>query len=53
MFGTGKPWLQVYEGHVEAETEISDGSLYDLLRRAAERHRGKTALTFYGTTFEF
>lgn len=53
MFGTGKPWLQVYEGHVEAETEIFDGSLYDLLRRAAERHRGKTALTFYGTTFEF
>ena len=53
MFGTGKPWLQVYEGHVEAETEISDGSLYDLLRGAAERHRGKTALTFYGTTFEF
>ncbi len=53
MFGTEKPWLGVYEGHVEAETEISEGSLYDLFRRAAEGHRGKTALTFYGTTFEF
>ena len=24
-----------------------------MFRMAAERHRGKTALTFYGTTFEF
>ena len=53
MFGTGKPWLEVYEGHVGTETEISDDSLYDLLRRATEEHGGKTALTFYGTTFEF
>ncbi|QIN82084.1 AMP-binding protein [Rubrobacter tropicus] len=53
MFGTEKPWLKVYEGHAEAETEIFDGSLYDLFRMSAERHRGKTALTFYGTTFEF
>jgi long-chain acyl-CoA synthetase len=53
MFGTGKPWLQVYEGHVEAETEIFDGSLHDFFRMSAEEHRGKTALTFYGTTFPF
>ncbi|CAA9437184.1 MAG: Long-chain-fatty-acid--CoA ligase [uncultured Rubrobacteraceae bacterium] len=53
MFGTGKPWLEVYEGHVEAETEIFEGSLDDFFRRAAEEHRGKTALTFYGTTFPF
>ncbi len=53
MFGTEKPWLKVYQGHVEPETEIFDGSLYELFRSAAEAHRGKTALTFYGTTFEF
>jgi long-chain acyl-CoA synthetase len=53
MFGTGKPWLKVYEGHVEAQTEVFDGSLYDYFRMAVEEHRGKTALTFYGTTFEF
>jgi long-chain acyl-CoA synthetase len=53
MFGTDKPWLKVYQGHVEAEMEIFDGSLHDLFRMAAERHRGKTALTFYGTTFPF
>ena len=53
MFGTEKPWLQVYKGHIEAETEVFDGSLHDMFRMAAERHRGKTALTFYGTTFEF
>ena len=53
MFGTDKPWLKVYEGHVEAETEVFDGSLHDLFRMAAERHRGKTALTFYGATFPF
>ncbi len=53
MFGTGKPWLKVYEGHVEAEMEVFDGSLHDFFRMAVEEHRGKTALTFYGTTFEF
>ncbi|MBA2712684.1 MAG: long-chain fatty acid--CoA ligase [Rubrobacteraceae bacterium] len=54
MFRTEKPWLAVYEsGNVDPETEIFDGSLYDLFIRAAEEHRGRTALSFYGTTFEF
>ena len=54
MFRTEKPWLKVYEsGNVEPETQIFEGSLYDLFRHAAEEHRGKTALSFYGTTFEF
>jgi long-chain acyl-CoA synthetase len=54
MFRTEKPWLEVYEsGNVEPETRVFEGSLYDLLRHAAEEHRGKTALSFYGTTFEF
>jgi long-chain acyl-CoA synthetase len=54
MFRTQKPWLEVYEsGNVEPETQIFEGSLYELFRHAAEEHRGKTALTFYGTTFEF
>jgi long-chain acyl-CoA synthetase len=54
MFRTEKPWLAVYEsGNVDPETEVFDGSLYDLFIRAAEEHRGRTALSFYGTTFEF
>ncbi len=54
MFRTEKPWLKVYESaNVEPETQIFDGSLYDLFRHAVEQHRGKSALTFYGTTFEF
>src|ERR671911_2479218 len=54
MFRTEKPWLKVYEGgNVEPETQVFEGSLYDLFRHAAEEHRGKTALSFYGTTFEF
>ena len=53
MFGTEKPWLGVYGGHAEAETEIFDGSIHDLFRMSAEEHRGKTALTFYGTEFPF
>jgi long-chain acyl-CoA synthetase len=54
MFRTEKPWLAVYEaGNVDPETEVFDGSLYDLFVRAAEEHRGRTALSFYGTTFEF
>ena len=53
MFGTERPWLRVYEGHAEAETEIFDGSLPDMFRTSAEEHRGKSALTFYGTEFAF
>ena len=53
MFGTEKPWLKVYEGHVESESEVFRGSLYDLFRESVERHRGKTALSFYGTEFAF
>src|ERR687889_579859 len=54
MFRTEKPWLAVYEsGNVDPETEVFGGSLYDLFVHAAEEHRGRTALSFYGTTFEF
>ncbi len=53
MFGTEKPWLAVYEGHAEPEAEVFEGSLHDLFRAAVEEHRGKTAMTFFGTTFEF
>ena len=54
MFRTEKPWLDVYErGNVEPESRVFGGSLYHLFRQAAEEHRGRTALSFYGTTFEF
>jgi long-chain acyl-CoA synthetase len=54
MSRTVRPWLEVYEkGRVEPETRIFEGSLYALFSRAVEEHRGKTALSFYGTTFEF
>ena len=54
MFRTERPWLEIYEkGRVEPETRIFEGSLYELFSRAVEEHRGKTALSFYGTTFEF
>ncbi len=54
MFRTERPWLEVYEkGRVEPETRIFEGSLYELFGRAVEEHRGKSALSFYGTTFEF
>jgi long-chain acyl-CoA synthetase len=54
MFRTERPWLEIYEkGRVEPETRIFEGSMYELFSRAVEEHRGKTALSFYGTTFEF
>ncbi|HSL01003.1 MAG TPA: long-chain fatty acid--CoA ligase [Rubrobacteraceae bacterium] len=53
MFRTEKPWLEVYGGRVEPETEFFEGPLYDLFRNCVEEHRGKTALTFYGTEFPF
>jgi long-chain acyl-CoA synthetase len=54
MFSTVRPWLEVYEkGKVEPETWIFEGSLYELFSRAVEEHRGKSALSFYDTTFQF
>jgi long-chain acyl-CoA synthetase len=53
MFRTEKPWVRVYRGHVSPETEIYEGSLTDFFRSSIEEHRDKTALTFYGTTFDF
>ena len=53
MFGTERPWLKVYEGCLEPESEVFGGSLHDLFRESAERHRGKTAITFHGTEFTF
>jgi long-chain acyl-CoA synthetase len=54
MLRTERPWLEVYQkGRVEPETRIFEGSLYELFGRAVEEHRGKSAISFYGTTFEF
>ena len=53
MFTKEKPWLKVYEGHAEPETDIFEGSLYELFRDAAEGHGEKTALSFYGTELGF
>jgi long-chain acyl-CoA synthetase len=54
VFRTERPWLEVYErANVEPESRVFEGSLYDLFRQAAEEHRGRNALGFYGTTFEF
>jgi long-chain acyl-CoA synthetase len=54
MFRTDRPWLAAYgRGNVEPESQVFDGSLYDLFRHAAEKHCGRNALSFYGTTFKF
>ena len=54
MLRKERPWLEVYaDGRVEPETRIFEGSLYELFGCAVEEHRGKTALSFRGTTFEF
>jgi long-chain acyl-CoA synthetase len=53
MFRTEKPWLDVYGSRVEPESEIYEGSIYDFFRNAAEEHRTRTALSFYGAEFEF
>jgi long-chain acyl-CoA synthetase len=54
MFRTQRPWLEVYEsGGVEPETRIFEGSLYELFSHAVEEHRGRAALSFYSTTFDF
>lgn len=53
MFRTEKPWIRVYEGQASPEIEVYEGSLTDFFRSSVEEHREKTALTFYGTMFDF
>lgn len=53
MFTTEKPWLKVYEGYTEPEAEFFEGSLYELFRESAEKHKDKVALSFYGTEIGF
>ncbi|CAN5642498.1 long-chain fatty acid--CoA ligase [soil metagenome] len=53
MFTKEKPWLKVYEGHTEPESKFFEGSLHELFRQCAEKHREKTALSFYGTEIGF
>ena len=53
MFRTEKRWARLYRGLVSPETEIYEGSLTDFFRSSVEEHRDKTALMFYGTTFDF
>jgi len=54
MIRAERPWLKVYEaGKVEPESEVYEGSLYDLFRNSVEEHRDRVALTFYGTEFEY
>jgi long-chain acyl-CoA synthetase len=54
MFRAEKPWLVAYErGNVEPETRVFEGSVYEVFRHAVEEHRGRNALSFYDTTFEF
>jgi long-chain acyl-CoA synthetase len=53
MFRTEKRWVRLYRGLVSPEAEIYEGSLTDFFRSSVEEHRDKTALIFYGTTFDF
>ncbi len=53
MSSMEKPWLGVYEGHVEPEVEVPSGSLHNFMVGAVEKHREKTALTFFGTNISF
>ncbi|MGF1472083.1 MAG: long-chain fatty acid--CoA ligase [Rubrobacteraceae bacterium] len=53
MFTTEKPWLKVYEGHAEPESDFFEGTLHELFRRCCERHQEKTALSFYGNEIGF
>ena len=53
MFTQEKPWLKVYEGHAEPETDFFEGSLHELFRQCAEEHGERTAFTFYGNEIGF
>ena len=53
MFSTEKPWVKVYGKYAEPETNVFEGSLYELFRESVEEHAEKVALTFYGTEFPF
>lgn len=52
-FREEKPWLEVYEGNVNAETEVFGGSIFEFLGRAVQTHSQKVALSFYGREVPF
>src|SRR5215210_3192820 len=53
MFRMERPWVRVYEGQASPEIDFYKGSLTDFFCFSVEEHREKTALTFYGTSFDF
>ncbi|WP_119068784.1 long-chain-fatty-acid--CoA ligase [Rubrobacter indicoceani] len=52
-FREEKPWLEVYRGHVAPETEVFEGSVFEFLGRAVQKHSGKVALSFFGNDVPF
>src|SRR6266540_4076847 len=49
----GRPWVAHYEAGVPAEISIPDTTVDGLLRTAAERHPGRTAMLFFGARTSF
>ncbi|MGI8649294.1 MAG: long-chain-fatty-acid--CoA ligase [Rubrobacter sp.] len=52
-FREEKPWLKVYEGHVQPETDVFEGTIFEFLGRSVERHSEKVALSFFGRDIPF
>ncbi len=48
-----RPWIEAYAGYAEAETEVPEGSLTDLLREAVGEYAEMTAIKFYGRDISF
>ena len=53
MFTQEKPWLKVYEGHAEPESDFFEGTLYELFSQCAKEHGEKTAFSFFGNEIGF
>jgi long-chain acyl-CoA synthetase len=50
---TTKPWLKFYDAQVPAELTIPPLTIPDLLRQAAARYPGQTALAFLGARLNY
>jgi long-chain acyl-CoA synthetase len=48
-----KPWLKFYHPRINENVSVEYDSLFDLLSKAALKHRNKPALTFYGRTWSY
>jgi long-chain acyl-CoA synthetase len=48
-----RPWYRSWPSYLAKETDISPAPLYSILTKGAEKHRGKTCLSYQGRSLSY